>query len=156
MRARVDVRRVWSSSASHVVAVVLCCLAANFTSAGDEPRWGEYFKVFAAVRNETEESIIAAADAALAPLGFSRESTGTASPGNLMPGIFASYETKGSARALIAQGSSPECLVFSAKNYDPGKKGLVERAGAAIEARFRTAFGPDVSFFSDAKCTLPL
>jgi hypothetical protein len=139
-----------------VLAIVLLVLTAIPVRADDAPRWAEYFKVFAAVRNETEESIIAQADAALAPLGFQRDSTGTGYPGNLIPGIFASYRANDSARAQILQASSPECLVFSAANYDRGQIGLVDRAGAAIKARFRAAFGLNVKFYSDAKCTLAL
>lgn len=136
--------------------VLVFVLAALCASADTTPRWAEYFKVFAAVRNETVESIIAQADAALAPLGFHRDSEDTTYPGNSLPGIFASYEASGSARAQILQASSPECLVFSATNRDRGKIGLAHRAGAAIEARFRAAFGPNVAFYSDAKCTLAL
>jgi hypothetical protein len=33
---------------------------------------------------------------------------------------------------------------------------FVHRAGAAIEARFRTAFGTNVTFYSDAKCSIAL
>jgi hypothetical protein len=136
--------------------MILAILALTSAAADDAPPWAEYFKVFAAVRNETEASIIREADAALAGLGFMRDSSGTVSPGNLLPGIFASYEANGSASARIIQASSPECLAFSATNRDRGRMGLADRAGAAIEARFRAAFGANVKFYSDAKCTLPL
>jgi len=139
-----------------VSALFVCVLVALSARADDAPRWAEYFKVFAAVRNETVESIIAQADAALAPIGFRRDSEGTTYPGNSLPGIFASYGANGSARAQILQASSPDCLVFSATNRDRGKIGLAARAGAAIEARFRAAFGPNVKFYTDAKCTLAL
>jgi hypothetical protein len=136
--------------------MVLSIFAAISTGAADAPQWSEYFKVFAAVRNETEESIIAEADAALAPLGFMRDSTRIGYPGAPGPGIFASYTASQWAGALIIQASSPECLTFSAKNDDRSKIGLVDRAGAAIKARFRAAFGPNVQFYSDAKCRVAL
>ncbi len=139
-----------------VIATALLILTAVSAGAGDAPHWAEYFKVFADVRNETVQSIIEQADAALAGVGFHRDSTGTGYPGNALPGIFASYSANGSAKAQILQASSPECLVFSATNYDRASMGLVDRAGAAVEARFRAAFGPNVKFYSDAKCSIPL
>ena len=139
-----------------IITAVFSIIAAVSASTTNSPPWAEYFKVFAAVRNETEESIIAAADAALASVGFRRDSLGTRSPGGGRPGIFASYKAGGSATALILQASSSECLVFSATNHDRGTIGLVDRAGAAITARFRLAFGPNVHFYSDAKCSLAL
>ncbi len=138
------------------VVAVLSIVAALSASAGDSPSWAEYFKVFAAVRNESEESIIAEADAALAIVGFHRDSTGIRNPDSERPGIFASYRTDDAATATILQASSPECLVFSAASHDRRTIGLVDRAGAAIKARFRSAFGPNVKFYSDAKCTLAL
>jgi len=134
--------------------LALWMLAPIAARAHDAQPWAEYFKLFAAVRNETVEAIIAQADTALAPLGFHRDSTGTSNPGNLMPGIFASYSTNDSATALILQASSPECLAFSATNHDSSRAGLADRAGAAIRATFQAAFGPNVKFYSDAKCTL--
>jgi len=139
-----------------ILVMAISIVAGIAARADDAPRWAEYFKVFAAVQNETEASIIAEADAALAPVGFHRDSTGTTYPGNSLPVIFASYTTNDSARALILQASSPDCLVFSATNHDRSSPGLADRAGAAIEARFRAAFGPNVRFYSDAKCMLPL
>jgi hypothetical protein len=139
-----------------LIVMTLFTLVGIPARAGDAPRWAEYFKVFAAVRNETEASIIAEADVALAPVGFHRDSTDMRYPGNFVPGIFASDSASDSSSASIMQASSPECLVFSARNSDVGKTGLVDRAGAAIEARFRAAFGPNVKFYSDAKCTLAL
>ena len=140
-----------------LMAALLGTVAAIPAGAADVSRWAEYFKVFAAVRNETEESVIAAADAALAPLGFQRDSAGIGYPGSTAPGIFASYRvgTTG-ASAQIIQASSPECLAFSATNDDRSRMGLVDRAGAAIQARFRAAFGPNVQFYSDAKCRVAL
>jgi hypothetical protein len=149
-------RSTWTLERVKVIAIGLSILVWISARADDAPRWAEYFKVFAAVKNETEASIVAEADAALAPVGFHRDSTGTRYPGNSLPGIFASYSANDSASALILQASSPECLVFSATNYDRGTIGLVDRAGVAIEARFRAAFGPNVKFYSDAKCTLAL
>jgi hypothetical protein len=144
------------STCVKIITIVLSLLAAIPASADDAPHWAEYFKVFAAVRNETVGSIIAEADAALAPLGFHRNSTGSGYPGNSLPGIFAAYSANGSASAQIVQAASAECLAFSAANYDASRIGFVDRAGAAIQARFRAAFGPNVKFYSDAKCTLAL
>lgn len=137
------------------LATLLVTVAAIPAGAADVPHWAEYFKVFAAVRNETEQSIIAEADTALAPLGFRRDSS-VGYPGSSGPGIFASYSASNSAAAQIIQASSPECLTFSAKNDDRNRMGLVDRAGAAIESRFRAAFGPNVQFYSDAKCRVAL
>jgi hypothetical protein len=141
---------------ARVVVMILLVFAAVSATADDAPRWSEHFKVFAAVRNETEDSIIAEADAALSPLGFHRDSIGTTDPAGLIPGIFASYRGKDSASAMIVQASSPECLAFSASNYDRVDSGLVDRAGAAIKGHFRAAFGANVRFYSDAKCSLAL
>jgi hypothetical protein len=149
-------RFAWPLECVKGIVIVLSILVATSGRANDEPRWAEYFKVFAAVRNETEESIIAEADAALATVGFHRDSTGTGYPEGAVPGIFASYAANDSARALILQASSPECLAFSATNYDRAKSGLVDRAGNAIKARFRAAFGTNVQFYSDAKCRVAL
>ena len=138
-----------------VVGVVIFLFAA-IAAMADAPRWSEQFKVFADVRNETEDSVIAEADAALAPVGFHRDSAGSRDPRGLLPGIFASYSANESATATIVQASSPECLAFSATNYDRGNVGLVDRAGAAVKAGFRAAFGANVKFYSDAKCTIVL
>jgi hypothetical protein len=138
------------------VAVMVLFVIAAIAAMADAPRWSEHLKVFADVTNETVGSILAEADAALAPMGLHRDSVGTSDPGGLLPGIYASYRADESATATIVQGSSPECLAFSATNYDRRNVGLVDRARAAIKARFRAAFGANVRFYSDAKCTIPL
>ena len=116
-------------------------------------RWVEYSHVYVTVATFSDASIIAEGDAALAPLGFHRDSIGTTYPGNLVPGISASYKAGALAAAMIVQGSRPGCIVFSATNYDEHAAGLVDSAAAAIEARFRKSFGDSLKLFSDARCS---
>jgi hypothetical protein len=122
-------------------------------AAGDSGPWLESSKVYATVANASDASIIAEGDAALAPLGFHRDSKGTTYPGNLVPGIFASYKAGNSVAAMIVEGSRPGCIVFAATNYDVHSAGLVKSAAAAIEARFRKSFGNSLTFFSDSNCS---
>jgi len=117
-------------------------------------RWYEYAHVYATVANFTDASIIAESDAALAPFGLRRDSSGTTYPHSLVPGIFASYKARNSlAAAMIVQGSRPGCLVFSVTNYEQQAAGLAQSAAAAIEVRFHNAFGKSLRLFSDAACT---
>ncbi len=153
---------VWSSGPSthslermRLVALVLFGAVIGSVGAAEDGsgRWVEYSHVYATIANFSDASIIAEGDAALAPLGFHRDSTGTTYPGNLVPGISASYKAGGLAAAMIVQGSRPGCIVFSATNYDAPAAGLVNSAAAAIEARFKKSFGGSLKFFSDAKCS---
>jgi|SRR6266699_2280416 len=139
-----------------VIALVLLSVVARGATADETPRWNESVQIFATVANFSDAAIIAEADAALSPLRFHRDSTGTTYPGNLIPGIFASYKAAELAAAMIVQASRPGCIVFSATNYNKGAAGLVDRAGAAIKTRFRVTFGKDVRFFTDPNCTVAL
>ena len=120
---------------------------------GGLDRWSEYAHVYATVVNVSDTSIVAEGDAALAPLGFHRDSSGTRYPHNLVPGIFASYKTHGLAAPIIVQGSRAGCIAFSATNYEQHAAGLAQSAVDAIEARFRKSFGDSLKLFSDAGCT---
>jgi hypothetical protein len=139
-----------------VIVLVLLTLVPPDAVADEPTGWTEHALIYLTVASHSDSAIIAEADAALASLGFHRDSVGTTYPGNLVPGIFASYKAGGLAAAMIVEASRTGCLVFSATNYDHGAAGLVEKAQAAVQARFRKSFGKDVAFFSDAKCTIAL
>lgn len=142
-----------------VAALVICGLVVTDPASAAKDglgRWSESAHVYATIANFGDASIIAESDAALAPLGFHRDSSGTTYPYHLVPGIFASYKARDSAAAMIVQGSRPGCLVFSATNYEQHAAGLAQSAAAAIEARFRKSFGQSLRLFSDAGCTRAL
>jgi len=134
-------------------AVILFGFVACNVWADAPRRWDESFQIFATVAKVDDTTIIAEADAALTPLGFHRDSTGTTYPGNFVPGIFASYKAGNLAAAMIVEASRAGCIVFSVTNYDKAAAGFAGRAGAAIRARFRGSFATGVSFFSDPECT---
>jgi len=137
-----------------VVALVLLSVVAHpVGAAGEGSDWVEDSHVYATVANFSDASIIAEGDAALAPLGFQRESTGTTYPGGQVPGIFAFYKSGDLAAAMISQGSRAGCIVFSTTNYDEHAAGLTKSAAAAIEARFKKSFGDALKLFSDGNCS---
>lgn len=139
------------------IASVLLVLVAGSVGVGASEdgsgRWVEYSSVYATIAHVPDWSIIAEDDAALAPLGFHRDSNGTTYPGKLIPGISADYKAGDLAGAILVQGSRPGCIVFSATDYARRSGGLVGSAAAAIKARFAKAFGKGITFFADAGCT---
>jgi hypothetical protein len=147
---------MWRKTFTAATALVIwgLIITGSASEAKNDPdRWSESAHVYATVGSFSDVSIIAESDAALAPLGFHRDSSGTTYPHNLVPGIFASYKARGSAAAILVQGSRPGCLVFSATNYEQHAAGLAQSAAAAVEARFRKSFGHSLRLFSDAGCT---
>lgn len=139
-----------------IASVVLVLVAGSVGVGASEDgsrRWVEYSSVYATISHISDSSIIAESDAALAPLGFHRDSYGTTYPARLIPGIFADYKAGNLAAAMLVQGSRPGCIVFSATNCARRSRGLVGSAAAAINARFAKAFGQAMTFFADAACT---
>jgi hypothetical protein len=114
--------------------------------------WVEHSDVYATVANFSDDSIIAEGDAALKPLGFHRDSTATRNSEAPVHGIFAAYKANDSAGAVIHGGSRPGCIAFSVTNFNERAVGFANSAAAAVEARFRKAFGDSLALFSDAKC----
>jgi hypothetical protein len=131
---------------------VTLVLSAACCTAADAPRWLESIQIFATVVESSNAAIIREADAALAPIGFRRDSKGDTYPGGLVEGIFASYSSGDLARAMIVEGSRENCIVFSVTNYDKTKEGLVVASGKAIKEQLMTSFGTKVRLFSDASC----
>ena len=120
--------------------------------AGESQRWTESSMVYATFAHTTDSDIVAAVDAALSPLQFRRETTGTRYPGNLVPGIFASYAHGDLAKGLLVEAAVPGCIVFSVSNYARESAGLPASAVANYRARLGEHFGENVTFYSDAMC----
>jgi hypothetical protein len=120
--------------------------------ADETQRWMESSMVFVTVAHASDSDIIAEVDVALSPLNFHRETTGTRYPGDLMPGIFASYALGNLTKGLLVQASAPGCMVFSVSNYVRDTAGLSSTAVAAFKSHLQDHFGKDAKFYSDDMC----
>lgn len=135
---------------------ILLIASSTVCTADDSEHWQEHRLIYMTISGVSDLRVISEADLAIAPLGWRRDSSGTTYPGNLVPGIFASYKSGALAAAMLVQASRTGCMVFSASNYEERESGLVVKATDAVRTRFTKVFGAAAKYYSDPQCTVPL
>jgi hypothetical protein len=132
-----------------VIATALLALL-QVAAHSAEP-WQETSRVVAVVSQKSVRSAVAAVDAALLPLGYKRDPSADQHPGNLIPGLLATYVAGTYALASLHEGSGG-CLKLLIANYDRARTGSAEAARTSVEKYLRESLGSAVRFYSDVEC----